>query len=303
MLCPPETLKSFTPRWPVRVLHTLYRIDRREALNCAAHRAEVQGTGQEIAAQLKQATNGLKAAGIDVETGTVDYPALANSEAYRAYTAATAALCDYDPASLTSDDERLAFWLNLYNALVIHAVIAVGVRERVTEARGFFERAAYIVNGYRLSADDIEHGILRANAGHPFLPGRQFGPHDPRRAMRLPQRDPRLHFALNCGATSCPPISFYSAENLDAQLDLAARNFLNGGGARLERKNGVLWLSRIFSWYATDFGAALYGYRGQHRLLAYVRPYLNDEADQAYLDDHATTLRVRFLPYDWSLNR
>jgi hypothetical protein len=52
-------------------------------------------------------------------------------------------------------------------------------------------------------------------AGHPFIPGPQFGKNDPRRAFTLARTDFRTHFALVCGAESCPPINFYDAENLD----------------------------------------------------------------------------------------
>ena len=122
------------------------------------------------------------------------------------------------------------------------------------EVKGFFARIAYAVGGYRFSADDIEHGILRANAGHPAIPGKQFTNRDSRSAFALDRFDPRIHFALNCASRSCPPINVYLAENIDQQLDLATRNFINGGEFSVDVKNMTVTLSTIFRWYAPDFG-------------------------------------------------
>src|SRR5262249_33790817 len=147
-----------------------------------------------------------------------------------------------DLATLSSRDARLAFWINVYNALVIDAVIAFHVRRSVTEGRlgllAFFRRAAYVVGGYRLNCDDIEHGILRGNRGRPFVPGPQFGPADPRRALVVRPPDARVHFALNCASRSCPAIRAYDAEQIDRQLDLAARSFV-AVDAKVEPSRGV----------------------------------------------------------------
>jgi len=291
------------PKPVLRLLRAVYRVRPNEALNCvgATESGHAPTPGADLAAYLKQAISRLQAEGIDPATGLVDYAGLARSDSFREYEAAVGALRDFDPHTLGDHAARLAFWLNLYNALIIHAVIAYGPRGRITEVAGVFERAAYVVGGWRLSADDIEHGILRANAGHPFLPGARFESGDPRRALALERLDPRLHFALNCGAESCPPINFYDADRFDAQLDLAARHFLSTGGLRLDRAARTVHLSRIFSWYAADFGGAWFGYRRRAALLRTVAAWAAPEQVE-YLRAHADGLRVRFLPYDWSLN-
>ncbi|MCH8338763.1 MAG: DUF547 domain-containing protein, partial [Chloroflexi bacterium] len=147
---------------------------------------------------------------------------------------------------------------------------------------------AYNVGGMRFSADDIEHGVLRGNRRHPYLPFTQFAKGDPREMMSIEDPDPRMHFALVCGARSCPPISAYDGEQLDAQLDLAAAAFINGIGAQFDPEAKILFLSRIFKWYAGDFG----GREGALRLV-----------DQ-YLDTSVAIAgaRIRYLPYDWSVN-
>lgn len=142
--------------------------------------------GQALAAAIKTAVNTFKAEAMDATGRTVNYEQLRTSPAYAAYQRLlTPQLQIFDPAQLTTRNERLAFWINLYNGLVLDAVVAYDVRESVARqwaGLGFFRRAAYLVGGQRCSLEDIEHGILRANQGNPFLPGPQFAPEDPRRA-------------------------------------------------------------------------------------------------------------------------
>ncbi len=302
--CDPVVVTPVPSTLPLKLYRAAYRITRTEALNCepgAAGRS-VARPGAEIAVQLRRAINAVKMDGINPVTNRVDYAGLRGRDAFRRYEDAVRALDRFNPLTLTSDAERKAFWINLYNALILHAVIAYGVRESITEIRGVFDRAAYVVGGYRFSADDIEHGILRANRGHPAIPGARFAGRDPRAVFALKTLDPRIHFTLNCGATSCPPIGFYDAEKIDAQLTLAAQHFLTDGGLVLDRDARCVQLSRIFSWYARDFGGAWYGYRKQGAILRALAPYMNDEHDRAFIDQHADDLRVRFQRYDWSLN-
>ncbi|MDZ4764914.1 MAG: DUF547 domain-containing protein [Chloroflexota bacterium] len=255
----------------------------------------------DIAARLRLAINQLAADGIDVERGTVDYARLAGTSAYAEYVEAARMLWSFDPASLETVAEKTAFWLNLYNALIIHAVIAFGVRRSINETRRAFDRAAYVVGGVRYSANEIEHGILRANAGHPLSIGGQFKHGDPRLAFALEKIDPRVHFALVCAARSCPPIAFYRVETLDAQLDLAARHFVGRGNLVVDHGKMRVSLSRIFSWYAHDFGGAWFGYRRADRLLKHIARYTND-IDCAFIEANAARLSVRFMRYDWTLN-
>jgi hypothetical protein len=281
------------------VYFRLRRIDPTEILNGGEPDAAADA---DIAGRLRLAINALVGQGIDVETGRVDYARLASSPDFAAYQAAARGLAAFDPAWLTTDAERKAFWINLYNALIIHAVIAYGARRTIREIPAVFDRAAYNVGGRRYSANDIEHGLLRANRGHPFIPGGQFAPDDPRLAHAVATLDPRLHFALVCAAKSCPPIGFYRADRLDAQLDLAARHFINSGQVRLDRATMRVSLSRLFSWYAADFGGALFGYRHQDALLRFIAPYLENSGDCAFVTEHARRLTLVFTRYDWTLN-
>jgi hypothetical protein len=185
--------------------------------------------------------------------GRLDYRALRGSPEWAEAAVRAGALPEVSLAELGARTARLAFWINLYNALVFHAVVALGIRRTVWEVRGFYRRVCYRVGGFVLSADDIEHGILRGNARHGWLGRRRFGTRDPRLALAVHPVDPRVHFAITCGARSCPPVGAYRAAALDQQLDLAARNFVNQE-VQVDGQGRVA-CSRILQWYAKDFEA------------------------------------------------
>ena len=169
-----------------------------------------------------------------------------------------------------------AFWLNLYNALTLHAMHAAGVKSSVLEKPGFFNRYSYLVSGFLFTLNDIEHGVLRGNRSA-FLLRQPFGDSDPRLEFSLPL-DARIHFALNCGALSCPPIRAYEAAQLEAQLELAAQSYLSS--ARIA--GNTVWLPRLLSYYAADFGDPL-------------------EFARRYKPDLPARARVKFDLYDWNL--
>ncbi|GAB4438057.1 MAG: DUF547 domain-containing protein [Chloroflexi bacterium OHK40] len=256
------------------------------------------GGSTDLVAALETGLRALKNAAISADGAHVDYGALKASAAYAAYRAEIAArLPSFNPASLASRDERLAFWINLYNALILDAVVAYEVRGSVTKAGpalGFFRRAAYIVGGQRLSADDIEHGVLRSNAGNPYLPGPQFAPGDPRAAWVITPIDPRIHCALNCASRSCPPIAAYSAARMDAQLELAARAFIDAD-TTIDERRGVLHVSTIFQWYRADFG-------GLEGVVRFVCAHLPPSDPRRRWIESRAEVDLAFKPYDWALN-
>jgi hypothetical protein len=242
---------------------------------------------------LLRAAKALQAEAIDPQSLLVDYHRLAKSDAYQRFQKVARSLPHYRLRDMESRFDRLAFWINVYNALILDAVTHYGIQESMLKDLGVFRRAAYTVAGMRFSADDIEHGVLRGNRRHPYLPFPQFAPDDPRLAAVIDPPDPRVHFALVCGAVSCPPIEFYEGNHLDAQLDLAASAFIHGGGIRFEPASNILWLSKIFRWYRRDF-------RGRAGVREVIQRYLTDpEAKNAL---QVETARIRYMPYDWAIN-
>jgi hypothetical protein len=170
--------------------------------------------------------------------------------------------------------EARAFWINLYNTLTLHAMHRAGIRQSVLERPDFFVRYAYRVGKYHFNLNDIEHGVLRGNRA-PFLGRVPFVKDDPRVQFAL-SIDPRIHFALNCGALSCPPIRVYQGLHLTDQLDLAAQSYLQD--AKLE--GNTVWLPRLLTYYPKDFGDPL-------------------EYARTYRPDLPASSRVKFLPYSW----
>jgi Protein of unknown function, DUF547 len=174
--------------------------------------------------------------------------------------------------------EARAFWINLYNALTLQAMMRANIQNTVLEFPGFFDGFAYQVHfdslECSLTLNEIEHGVLRGNRA--ILFSAPFAANDPRRSLVLPL-EPRIHFALNCGAISCPPIRAYRAEQLESQLELATRSYLQS--VRLE--NGVVVLPRLLQWYAKDVGNPL-------------------EFARTYRPDLPANARVRFDAYDWN---
>lgn len=286
--------------WPQRVYLRLRGISNIDILN--AGECDSGGTRPDLFGDIERSLSRFRAAALDDSGLLVNYAELSESLAFDTFRQSIACLAEFDLDALTTDDERLAFWINLYNALIVHVVVAYRVKKSIQTLRGAFDRAAYRIGGFLFSANDIEHGILRGNRGHPLIPGPQFGRNDPRRSFMVREFDPRVHFALNCAARSCPPIRWYTSEQLARQLDLAAANFINNGGLIIAAPTKAVYVSRIFSWYASDFGAPRFGIGDRSALIQYIIPFVQPESRKQWLIDNFGSLRVRFGAYDWSLN-
>jgi hypothetical protein len=224
--------------------------------------------------------------------GRVDYARLGSSSEFAAAVQAARRLPGVRSETLTDRAARLAFWINVYNALVLHAIVALGVRRSVVRAWNFFGRPGYRVGRVVLSPDDIEHGVLRGNRRRLIPPWPAFGLRDPRRALSVSPLDPRIHFAINCGASSCPPIGVYRAAQLDVQLDLATRSFVN---AEVRLEGDRIVCSRLFKWYRRDFD-------GVGGLYGFLLRYLDDGPVRRRLTG-AHALPLGFRAWNWSLQR
>jgi hypothetical protein len=258
-----------------------------------------QAVGSDLTADLKRFMDMTKMEAIDEQGYSVDYKRLKESPAYREYRKrCSPRLRDFDPRMLSTRDEKLAFWINLYNALIMDGVIAKEVTESVGSnplaLLGFFRQTAYDVAGLRMNADDIEHGILRGNQGHPMIPGPQFASQDARLAWMVNPVDVRIHFALNCAGRSCPPIQVYTPEKIDQQLDLAARNFVDAD-VQIDQDRNTAQLSAIFNWFGKDFG-------GQRGVINFLIEHLPQGERKTWLLEHRDTIAFQYKTYDWGLN-
>jgi hypothetical protein len=234
---------------------------------------------------------------IDTESSSIRYQAIRGSEEFERYKDLTRGLRSFDLRSLESRGQRLAFWINIYNTGVIHGVIELGLKHSVKEFPGFFDRITYEIGGFWFSLNEMEHGLLRGNRRHPYRLLRPFREKDRRREFAVIPVDPRVHFALVCGARSCPPIGFYEADQIEFQLELAASSFINSPQVKILPKERAIFISMIFKWYKVDFGGS------DQALLETLSNYLDEGGKKTFFRENMDRIRIRYQPYDWNLNQ
>jgi GH15 family glucan-1,4-alpha-glucosidase len=243
---------------------------------------------------MKRAMNVVRGQFYDGHAQKVDYAAMRGADAYKVFRRLAVQLADFDPASFETDAARIAFWVNVFNTLVIHGVIELGIRESVKEVPFFFECVRYRVGGLVYAAADIEHGVLRGNAVPPHRMRRRFRGNDPRLPCMVRKVDPRIHFALVCASRTCPPIEAYDPDRIEEQLEAAARTFINATSAL---KDETLYVSEIFRWYRKDFGET------PDAVVRTVARYLYDREIAQRIEREAGRIRLAYTRYDWRLNR
>jgi hypothetical protein len=164
--------------------------------------------------------------------------------------------------------EQLAFYLNAYNAWIIHEVLEKYPTKSIKDALyTFFTSKRIKVAGEEMSFNRLEKEII------------------------IPRfKEPRIHVALNCASQSCPPLlgEPFRADKLDAQLERLAKSFVNSErGVRVSGDNKSAALSKIFDWYKDDFaaGGGAVGFINKRR-----NPPLPDG------------MKITYHDYDWALN-
>lgn len=179
---------------------------------------------------------------------------------------------------LNNDNAIKTFWLNMYNGWF--QVLAI--REKLKKPKIFTNKQITIASK-KFSLDNIEHGILRKfrwKFSKGYLPS--FFPGKTIKQLAVEKIDYRIHFALNCGAKSCPPIAFYNYEKIDKQLDVAGKVFLTGE-TEIDSLNKVARVTKIMDWFAGDFG----GKKG-------IRKILNET-----LNKNVNGYKIKYKPYNW----
>lgn len=201
-----------------------------------------------------------------------------------------------------TESQKLAFWINAYNAFTIKAIIdhypikssfsLVGIfyapSNSILQIKGVWTKLEFKAAGRMVTLDEIEHQILR----------KEFN-------------EPRIHMAINCASVSCPDLSSepYTADKLEEQLNEAAVNFVNNPqkGVLIDQESGRVKLSKIFKWFGDDF---IPGYGGlvlfnnyslkENAVLNFASQYLENEQAKKYVREHK--LKIDYLDYDWHLN-
>ncbi len=231
------------------------------------------------------------------DEGRIDYRSLqARPEQFERYYQKIAAISpDSSPASFNGEADRLAYWINAYNAAVIKTVLTYYPISSIEDVKppiplfflpdktGFFLFQKPTFGGVTTSLYYLENSVIRD---------------------RFPE--PRVHFALNCASGGCPKLPRYAfvGDKLDDQLDDEARKFFaETRNFRIDHAHKTVFLSSILDWYHDDFTD---WYQRQYpdrnaTLINYVSLYV-DQDKRMQLQENATDYEVQFTPYDWQLN-
>jgi len=199
-----------------------------------------------------------------------DYEAIRESEQFRSYVFATAELQRVDLAAL-DHEEKLVFFVNIYNALCMHCHIVAGPPANFFRRWIFFRTYSYRISGLDYTLDDIEHGILRGNKKPPsFKFKQQLGYNDPKCEHVLKERDGRIHFVISAGTQSDPPVRILDPETVEEELHDGTSEFLRQT-VKIDLARRSISLPRIFFWYSDDFP------QPEPQLLRFIEQYLSAE--------------------------
>lgn len=171
------------------------------------------------------------------------------------------------PSSSWSKNEEMAFWINLYNAFTIQQVLEVYPVSSIMKVAGgkVWDSKKIKVGSKEYTLNQIEKDMLL----------KKFG-------------EPRVHFAVNCAAKSCPPLmnKAWTADNIQSSFDLRAGMFINNLSFNTISASSVQ-VSKIFEWYANDFG-------GSSNLIKYINKYAKLTV--------SSSAKVTYKEYNWNLN-
>ncbi|MBP2831721.1 DUF547 domain-containing protein [Aquimarina sp. U1-2] len=174
-------------------------------------------------------------------------------------------LSDRPPKENWSREEKMAYWINAYNAYTIKLIIDSYPLKSIKDIKDPWDKKFFKIDGVWHSLGELEHKILR-----------KFG-------------DPRIHFAINCASISCPVVwnRAYTAENLQTALDQQTEKFINDS-SRNSITSEVVSVSKIFSWYKKDF--KVNGGDVKDFINRYAAVKIDNQSKKGYME------------YNWNLN-
>lgn len=192
---------------------------------------------------------------VDYDGFKKDWPALKNY---------IKTLGNYTPKETWSKYEKLAYWINAYNALTIDLILRHYPVISIKDIRNPWKQDLWTLGGKTYDLDFIEHQILRK------------------------MEDPRIHFAIVCASYSCPKLknSAYTTKFLNEQLNQAAKDFINDPRLNEISENSID-ISKIFQWFRSDF-------ERHGSLIEFLNRYADIEISK--------NARIRYKNYNWDLN-
>lgn len=195
--------------------------------------------------------------------------------------------CDAEQLNqqLNNDELRLSFWINIYNGYTQYFLKTDPTLYK-EDRNEFFKKEQISIAGYDLAMHDIEHGALRRGAtiwskGHIRIPFRN----DFVNTFKLDAVDYRIHFALNCGAKSCPPVSVYLPQKTNGQLDRATKYYLNKE-CEYDKEKDIIMVPALMTWFSDDFGS-----RDDKRDILRNAGVISQEQDP----------KIEYKEYDWTM--
>lgn len=197
------------------------------------------------------------------QNGLVDYKGFKkDSNLLNAY---LQKLSSYKPTNTWSVQELLAYYINLYNAYTVAAIIKNYPLESIKNIDGVWTDGNVPIGNKSLSLGGIENGVLRK------------------------MNEPRIHFAINCASISCPKLlsEAYTAAKINEQLEQATLQFINSSKNELDKNNPKL--SSIFKFYPKDFKV-----NNEQDIIGYINKYSTVQIK--------TTAPIQYLEYNWGLN-
>ncbi len=195
-------------------------------------------------------------------TGAVNYAGWKKSEStLDAYLVSLAAAI---PTSATAKNEALAYWINAYNAYTIKLILKNYPVVKITDLNAGkpWDVQWITLAGKKYSLNDIENKVIRPTF-----------------------KEPRIHFAVNCAAKSCPPLAnkAFTAANLNSMLEERTKTFINSNLNSITKEK--ITVSKIFDWYKEDFG----------NVVAYINKYATTKAN--------ANAAISYNEYNWALNK
>ncbi len=182
-----------------------------------------------------------------------------------------------------SKNEKLAFWINAYNAFTLNVIIDHYPVKSIKKIKGgkVWDKVKFNAGGKEQTLNDIEHKRLRAEL-----------------------KEPLIHFAINCASIGCPVLSneAYKAANLYEHLEESAKGLLkNREQFRIDYQSKKIYFSKIFKWFGEDFDKfnEVTNYKKENGIMSFAVKYL-PKAKGNFIKNNK--LDVKFLSYDWDLN-